>query len=80
MKRRLTPLEKLKLPLVEEMVLGYGHDLEEFVALLGISIEDLVERFPDRMMDVFGDEVVLDDEPEVEPDEDDDEAPEGSWR
>lgn len=79
MKRRLTPLEKAKLPLVEEMVLGYGHDLEELLALLGVTIEDVVERFPDRMMDVFGDEVVLDDEPEVEQ-EDDDEASEGSWR
>lgn len=78
MKRRLTPHEKAKLPLVEEMVIGYGHDLEELIALLGVSIEDILERFPDRMMDVFGDEVVLDEEP-VEPDEDEDETPEGSW-
>lgn len=78
MKRRLTPTEKAKLPLVEEMVIGYGHDLEELVALLGVSIEDLLERFPDRMMDVFGDEVVLD-EPLEQEDEEEDETSEGSW-
>jgi hypothetical protein len=79
MKRRLTPLEKAKLPLVEEMVIGYGHDLEELIALLGVSMEDIIERFPDRMLDVFGDEVVLEDEPELEPEEDEDETPERSW-
>ena len=79
MKRRLTPTEKAKLPLVEEMVVGYGHDLEELIALLGVSIEDILERFPDRMMDVFGDEVVLDEAPLDTDDEDEDETPEGSW-
>lgn len=78
MKRRLTPIEKAKLPLVEEMVIGYGHDLEELIALLGVSIEDIIERFPDRMMDVFGDEVVLEDQAD-ETEEEEDEAPEGSW-
>lgn len=80
MKRRLTPVEKAKLPLVEEMVIGYGHDLEELISLLGVSIEDIIERFPDRMMDVFGDEVVLDpDQDAIEDEEGDDETPEGSW-
>lgn len=79
MKRRLTPIEKAKLPLVEEMVIGYGHDLEELIALLGVSIEDILERFPDRLMDVFGDEVVLEEQPDETEDEEENEAPEGSW-
>lgn len=82
MKRRFTKIEKGELLMIADVIANEGHDVDELTKLLGISVEDMIERFGDRLLenrelflagDVHISEDLLDELDE------DDEAPEGSW-
>lgn len=80
MKRKFTDMERGYLSVIEEVVANEGHDVEELCALLNITVEDILSRFQDRMIE--NKELFIPSVVQVEPlpdEEDDDETPEGSW-
>ena len=46
-----TPYEQGELLMIGRVIENEGHDAGELVALLGITTEDIVERFGDRLLE-----------------------------
>lgn len=83
MKRRFTQIERGELLMIGDVIANEGHDVDELTHLLGITVEDILERFGDRLLEnrelflAANVEVSQDILDEVEPEED--ETSEGSW-
>jgi len=73
-----TAYERGELMLIEGAIVNEGHDSHELVDLLGITVEDIIERFGDRLLE--NRELFLAANVQVDPiEEDEDETSEGSW-
>jgi hypothetical protein len=73
-----TAYERGELLLIEGAIVNEGHDSHELVDLLGITVEDILERFGDRLLE--NRELFLEAHVQVDPiEEDEDETSEGSW-
>ena len=74
-----TAYENGELLMIGKVIENEGHSPEELVSLLGITTEELVERFADRLLE--NRELFLAADVQVDPveEDEDDEASEGSW-
>jgi hypothetical protein len=80
---RRTAYEKGELLMIHRVIENEGHGPEELVSILGITTDELVERFADKLLEnrelFLAAEVQVDPVHDDEEDGESDEAPEGSW-
>ena len=80
MRRKYTPHERGELMLIQGVIENEGHDVDELCSLLELTVDDIIERFQDRLLERR--ELFIAAAVEIEPvidDEEEDETPEGSW-